>query len=74
MSPCQRCGSARTCKVSGKTSDMFCWKYLGRDWKDGYVPYDIGIGGGDDVAFSYCMDCGQIQGIFPVGDSEEVEG
>jgi hypothetical protein len=33
---------------------------------DGYVPEDLGIGGGDYVQFSYCLDCGQIQGTFPL--------
>jgi len=32
----------------------------------GYVPRDLGIGGGDDVNFDYCLDCGQIQGRFPL--------
>ena len=32
----------------------------------GYVPRDLGIGGGDDVQFDYCLDCGQIQGKFPL--------
>jgi hypothetical protein len=31
-----------------------------------YVPSDLGIGGGDDVQFDYCLDCGQIQGKFPL--------
>jgi hypothetical protein len=32
----------------------------------GYVPRDLGVGGGDDVQFAYCLDCGQIQGRFPL--------
>jgi hypothetical protein len=31
-----------------------------------YVPERVGIGGGDYVAFEYCLDCGQIQGRFPI--------
>jgi hypothetical protein len=34
--------------------------------EQGYVPRDLGIGGGDDVHFAYCLDCGQIQGKFPL--------
>ena len=30
------------------------------------VPRDLGIGGGDDVQLDYCLDCGQIQGRFPL--------
>jgi hypothetical protein len=29
----------------------------------------MGIGGGDYVAFSYCLDCGQIQGDFPLPET-----
>jgi hypothetical protein len=36
----------------------------------GYVPRDLGIGGGDDVEFDYCLDCGQIQGRFPLPATE----
>jgi hypothetical protein len=32
----------------------------------GYVPRDLGIGGGDDVQMTYCLDCGQIRGSFPL--------
>ena len=35
-----------------------------------YVPRDLGIGGGDDVHFDYCLDCGQIQGKFPLLPAE----
>jgi hypothetical protein len=37
----------------------------GRHLND-YVPRDLGIGGGDDVQFDYCLDCGQIQDSFPL--------
>ena len=30
------------------------------------IKTDMGIGGGDYTEFSYCLDCGQIQGRFPV--------
>lgn len=30
----------------------------------------MGIGGGDYVEFDYCLDCGQIQGTFPVPKHE----
>jgi len=44
---------------------MFSSVLSGHDYF-GYVPRDMGIGGGDYVKFSYCADCGQIQGEFPV--------
>lgn len=31
----------------------------------GYVPYDLGIGGGDDVQIKLCMNCGTVQGTWP---------
>jgi hypothetical protein len=36
----------------------------------GYVPRDLGIGGGDAVHFDYCLACGQIQGEFPLPVAE----
>lgn len=68
---CKTCKSDRLMTVSGKTSDL-CWL---RDEKtgqehDGYVPSNCGIcepsDGGDYIAFTYCLACGQIQGRFPV--------
>lgn len=38
---------------------------FGEKEKDGYVPSDMGIGGGDYIEFEWCLDCGQIQGTFP---------
>ena len=37
--------------------------------QSGYVPEGIGVGAEDSddyVEFTYCLDCGQIQGEFPV--------
>lgn len=75
---CQKCQSERVATVSGKTSDMFCGDIAGARDVDGYVPSDWGIGGSDYIEFSYCLDCGQMQGEFPlapteyeVGDEEE---
>lgn len=59
-----KCGSDRIVKVNGKTSDMCSAQYKGRS-KDG-VPYSLGIGGGDYIDFAYCLDCGKIQGSFPI--------
>jgi hypothetical protein len=43
-----------------------CGVNLGAASHDGYVPDDLGIGGGDYVEFDYCLDCGQLQGKFPL--------
>jgi hypothetical protein len=33
---------------------------------DGYVPSNLGIGSGDYIEIQYCLDCGQLQGEFPI--------
>lgn len=63
--PCQRCNSSRIISVNGKTSDM-CDVHAEGHVSDGYVPYDLHIGGGDYLMFSFCLDCGQIRGTFPI--------
>jgi len=62
---CQRCKGNRIADISGKTSDCFSGEIDGKDY-DGYVPSDMGIGGSDYIEFAYCLDCGQIQGKWPV--------
>ena len=66
---CDKCQSDRVLRVSGKTSDMFSASGDGVDY-DGYVPTNIGIAGpndyGDYINFVYCLDCGKIQGKFPI--------
>jgi hypothetical protein len=67
MPECQRCKSSRVLQVSGKVSDMF--SATTTDWSDvepGYVPDDIGLGEGDYMELDYCLNCGQIQGKFPL--------
>lgn len=62
-----KCGSERIANVTAKCSDMCCIDFAGTEY-DGYVPDDMGIGdgSGDYVTFSYCLDCGTIQGQFPL--------
>lgn len=62
---CRKCESERVANVNGKTSDL-CFTSIGNMEKDGYVPYDFGIGGGDYIEFAYCLNCGQIVGNFPL--------
>ena len=45
--------------ISGKVSDMFSLSTENVDY-DGYVPYDLGIGGGDYIRLRIEMDTGQI--------------
>lgn len=69
---CRRCGGGRLAEICAKCSDL-CSYSLANDGEkrgNGYVPGDMGIGGGDYVEFSLCLDCGQIQAEFPVPETE----
>jgi hypothetical protein len=66
---CQKCKSDRIVNISAKCSDL-CTVTFGGQEKNDYVPNDLGIGGGDYVRFDLCLDCGQIQGAFPLPKSE----
>lgn len=63
---CMRCQSERLVHVNGKTSDLCVVKFLKtNDSFEGKVQSDIGIGGGDYIDFDFCLDCGQIQSVWP---------
>jgi len=66
-----KCGSKRIAKVMGKTSDLCEYTKPDGSRSHGYVPYEKGIGGGDYLNFSYCLDCGRIQSDeFPIADPD----
>jgi hypothetical protein len=46
-------------------------EYKGMERHD-YVPDFIGLGGGDYIELDYCLDCGQIQGDFPLEEIDEL--
>ncbi len=62
---CIKCKSDRIANVSSKASDLH-WVSIAGIEKDGYLPSDMGIGGGDYTSFNWCLDCGQIQDKFPL--------
>lgn len=64
------CGSSRHARVSAKTDDRACVAIVGGRAVGGYPPSDMGIGGGDYVNFTYCLDCGRIQGKWPLPPCE----
>ena len=70
-STCQKCQSKRTATVTAKCSDC-CSVALdsSEQFSDGYAPDDMNIGGGDYVNFSFCLDCGQLQGEWPLAQTE----
>lgn len=51
--------------VSAKCSDL-CFVRLGVHEREGYVPGGFNIGGGDYLELELCLDCGRLQGDFPV--------
>ncbi len=65
MSKCQRCASERICSIYAKSSDLNSGDIAGVEF-DGYVPHDVGIGGGDSVEIDWCLQCGHIQGEWPI--------
>jgi hypothetical protein len=54
----------RIASVSAKCSDL-CGVVINGRTHEGYVPDDLGIGGGDYVEFRWCLDCGVIGGDWP---------
>ena len=70
MLGCQRCKSERVARVEGKCSDQGFVRIPIEDYlHEGYMPELPGVCHGDYIAFSVCLDCGQIQGKFPVPSS-----
>lgn len=60
------CDDRKIVSIFGKCSDMFNLQCSEEEVDyNGYVPKDIGIGRGDDIEFSYCLNCGKIQDDFP---------
>jgi hypothetical protein len=64
MITCARCGSERIACVSANSAKCNIW-ILDKEY-DGPVPDDVGLGKGGLMEFSYCMECGQMMGAFPI--------
>ena len=62
--PCKNCSSEKIVIIQAHCCDSFC-AGMNKQMYYGYVPSELRIGGGDDVGFKYCLDCGMIQGNFP---------
>lgn len=69
---CQKCQSDLVAHVSAKCSDC-CHISLKDAEKIGYMPNNLGIGGGDYIDLKWCLNCGQIQGKFPKDPFEFLE-
>lgn len=57
---CNCCAEPKIATISAKCYDKFMITTKGVKHV-GYVPYDIGLGGGDYISFKLCLDCGKIQ-------------
>jgi hypothetical protein len=57
--------------VNGKTSDMCQCQYQDID-VDGYVPKGLPFSDqyGDYIEFHLCLECGRMQGKFPISDAK----
>ena len=67
------CEHKRTARISGKCADMAGFAADMKDGTmvegDGYAPRGLGVGGGDYISVTFCMDCGKVQGAeFPMDD------
>lgn len=67
---CQKCSSDRVISVQAKCSDC-CWVHYKDMESDGYVPHEFGIGGGDYIEIDLCIQCGTVQGEFPLAEPTE---
>ena len=70
---CQRCNSDRILRISAKCSDLCFSKYKELE-KDGYTPDLPFTEYGDYLSPTICMECGQVQGKFPVTDAQIRKG
>ena len=61
---CHRCGGKQVASVFTKAPDATWWR-LGAHEHEGILSYS-GVGSGENVQFDYCIDCGQIQGEWPM--------
>lgn len=70
---CDKCDSVRIISVDGKVSDLCSLEYKGDEYF-GYVPVEhkeICLSCNENMLnFRYCLDCGKLQGEFPVGEPD----
>jgi hypothetical protein len=64
---CDKCGSKRILVVDSKCADKCSMQFKDADYI-GYPQSDVGVGGGDYIGFKLCLQCGKIQGEFPISD------
>lgn len=62
---CDKCKSDRLLGLTSKSSDCNSYSYRGAE-VDGYLPYIDHVCGGDYLTIQICLECGKVQGKFPV--------
>ena len=68
---CQECTSKRILSLYGKCNDRSNSSMQEYDHEhNGYAPHIDNVCGGDDIQFDVCLDCGQIQGEWPLDITE----
>lgn len=67
---CQRCKSERVLSASGKSSDCNSGQIGRKEYVGDYIPEGLGIGSGDYYEIDVCLNCGQLQGWFPLAISK----
>lgn len=70
---CDKCESERIIKFMAKVSDL-CFVQMFNAEYNGYRPNGIGIdntNNEDNIDFAYCLDCGKIQGDFPIEENPD---
>lgn len=70
---CQSCGENRVLSIYSHPSDLNNVRYTKGRRKEGNLPYIEPIGGGDDINIAICLECGQVQGEFPVPEERMIE-
>ena len=68
---CQRCDSDRILEIMSKQVDAFSGSFKGREIERDYAPDVANVCGGDYTDPKVCLECGQVQGEFPVKDPDE---
>lgn len=73
---CQKCSSERIAQVNGKVSDMYWHTHKDKEYS-GYVSPNVpwcsrfkDFATTDYIGFFVCLDCGQMQGEWPVQDKD----
>lgn len=64
---CQKCNSENLAHI--EASEQLVIDYKDRKYV-GKVPMEIELGNEEGIEFTYCINCGQIQGTFPITDED----